>query len=205
MDRRFYNARSTRGLTSVFVSCHRILDRWTLRISGGFSGGLISHWACRSPCHSLPELGVWSLHDLYEHLVQGPRPHPASLTPTFPRELHCWHLLRTPQPHLQHVRRRGEEASSGERATVVAEWALQIWWVHIFLSPKSKLFGVLIFCMMQFVDGIRSGKMFTRWVCLHPPPPPMNWILGIWCFFVFAHSNLLRTKCSTKCSCLTHS
>jgi hypothetical protein len=52
--------------------------------------------------------------------AKGRHTHSASLVPKCPRELHCRRLLRTPWPHLQRVRRRGEDASSGERATVVA-------------------------------------------------------------------------------------
>jgi hypothetical protein len=73
-----------------------------------------------APCRSPPQLGVCTLCDLYERPVQGRHTHSASLVPKCPRELHCRRLLQTPWPHLQRVRRRGEDASSGERPTVVA-------------------------------------------------------------------------------------
>jgi hypothetical protein len=76
--------------------------------------------ARRPPVCSPPQLGVCTLCDLYERPVQGRHTHSASLVPKCPHELHCRRLLRTPWPHLQRVRRRGEDASSGERATVVA-------------------------------------------------------------------------------------
>jgi hypothetical protein len=53
-------------------------------------------------------------------VVWYPSPHPASLAPTRPRELRCRRLLRTPRPCLQHMRRRGKDATSGEWKTMAA-------------------------------------------------------------------------------------